>query len=483
MADASLANLGTVAAVRGSVVDVRFEHLLPPLYSVLRAGTDAQIVIEVMTQLNAHCVRGIALTPTQGLARGVSVTDTGAPLQAPIGKNIISRMFDVFGRAIDHEPEPLDVKWRSIHRAPPPLSERSTKSEVFETGIKAIDVLVPLERGGKAGLFGGAGVGKTVLLTEMIHNMIGHQQGVSIFCGIGERCREGEELYRDMKAAGVLKDMVMVFGQMNEPPGSRFRVGHTALTMAEYFRDDEHRDVLLLIDNIFRFIQAGMEVSGLLGQMPSRLGYQPTMSTELSGLEERIANTRAGAITSIQAVYVPADDLTDPAAAHVFSHLSASIVLSRKRASEGLYPAIDLLQSSSKMATPGIVGARHYELAQQIRRTLAQYEDLKDVIAMLGLEQLSPDDRKVVARARQLERFLTQPFYATEQFSGIKGKLVGLQDSLDGCERILRDEFKDYPESALYMIGAIGEARAAGTATAAPKTTTTTRATADAHES
>ncbi len=480
MADASLANLGTVAAVRGSVVDVRFERLLPPLYSVLRAGPDQKIVIEVMSQLNAHCLRGIALTPTQGLARGMSVIDTGGPLQAPIGKTIISRMFDVFGGAIDREPAPLDVKWRSIHRAPPPLSERSTKSEVFETGIKAIDVLVPLERGGKAGLFGGAGVGKTVLLTEMIHNMIGHQRGVSIFCGIGERCREGEELHRDMKAAGVLKDMVMVFGQMNEPPGSRFRVGHVALTMAEYFRDDEHRDVLLLIDNIFRFIQAGMEVSGLLGQMPSRLGYQPTMSTELSGLEERIANTRAGAITSIQAVYVPADDLTDPAAAHVFSHLSASIVLSRRRASEGLYPAIDLLQSSSKMATPGIVGVRHYELAQQIRRTLAQYEDLKDVIAMLGLEQLSPDDRKAVARARQLERFLTQPFFATEQFSGIKGKLVGLQDSLDGCERILRGEFKDYPESALYMIGAVGEARAPPTVAAAPKTE---RATADAHES
>jgi len=262
-----------------------------------------------------------------------------------------------------------------------------------------------------------------------------------------------------MKGAGVLPNMVMVFGQMNEPPGSRFRVGHAALTMAEYFRDDEHRDVLLLIDNIFRFIQAGMEVSGLMGQMPSRLGYQPTMGTELSRLEERIANTDAGAITSIQAVYVPADDLTDPAAVHTFSHLSASIVLSRKRASEGLYPAIDLLQSSSKMATPGIVGERHYLLAQEIRRTLAQYEDLKDVIAMLGLEQLSPDDRKVVARARRLERFLTQPFFATEQFSGIKGQLVSLKDSLEGCERILRDEFKDYPESALYMIGAIDEAK------------------------
>jgi F-type H+-transporting ATPase subunit beta len=452
------ASFGAVAAVRGSVVDVHFAHALPSLNSVLRTGGQSEIVIEVMTQLDAHRVRGIALTPTQGLARGMPVKNTGAPLCAPVGKTIIGRMFDVFGRAIDRGPAPANVTWRSIHRAPPPLVERSTHSEVFSTGIKAIDVLVPLERGGKAGLFGGAGVGKTVLLTEMIHNMIGHQQGVSIFCGIGERCREGEELYREMQAAGVLKDMVMVFGQMNEPPGSRFRVGDTALTMAEYFRDDEHRDVLLLIDNIFRFIQAGMEVSGLMGQMPSRLGYQPTMSTELSGLEERIANTRAGAITSIQAVYVPADDLTDPAAVHVFSHLSASIVLSRKRASEGLYPAIDLLQSNSKMATPGIVGARHYELAQAIRHTLAQYEDLKDVIAMLGLEQLSPQDRQVVARARLLERFLTQPFFATEQFSGIKGKLVSLQDSLDGCERIMRDEFKDYPESALYMIGAISEA-------------------------
>jgi len=452
-------NRGAVVAVRGSVVDVRFDQGLPPIYSVLHAGADGEIVIEVMGQLDARRVRGIALTPTQGLARGMPVQDTGAPLQAPTGKKIISRMFDVFGHAIDRQPEPTEVQWRTVHRAPPPLSERSTKSEIFETGIKAIDVLVPLERGGKAGLFGGAGVGKTVLLTEMIHNMIGHQSGVSIFCGIGERCREGEELYRDMKAAGVLQSMVMVYGQMNEPPGSRFRVGHAALTMAEYFRDDEHRDVLLLIDNIFRFIQAGMEVSGLMGQMPSRLGYQPTMSTELSGLEERIANTHAGAITSIQAVYVPADDLTDPAAVHVFSHLSASIVLSRKRASEGLYPAIDLLQSSSKMATPGVAGERHYNLAQEIRKTLAQYEDLKDIVAMLGLEQLSPEDRKVVARARRLERFLTQPFFATEQFSGIKGKLVSLKDSLDGCERILRDEFKDYPESALYMIGPISEAK------------------------
>ena len=331
-------NRGVVVAVRGSVVDVRFDRHLPPISSVLHSGREGEIVIEVLAQRDAQHVRGIALTPTQGLARGMVVEDTGGPLKAPVGKEILSRMFDVFGNVIDGGPPPSDVQWRSVHRAPPPLSERSTKSEIFETGIKVIDVLLPLEKGGKAGLFGGAGVGKTVLLTEMIHNMVGHQQGVSMFCGIGERSREGEELYHDMKAAGVLPHMVMIYGQMNEPPGARFRVGLAALTMAEYFRDDEHRDVLLLIDNIFRFIQAGMEVSGLMGQMPSRLGYQPTMGTELSGLEERIANTKTGAITSIQAVYVPADDLTDPAAVHTFSHLSASIALSRKRAGEGLFP-------------------------------------------------------------------------------------------------------------------------------------------------
>lgn len=458
MADRRPLNLGTVISVRGSIVDVLFEKHLPPVYTMLRAGKESQIAIEVLTQLDAHRVRGIALTPTEGLARGMAAEDTGGPLKAPVGRQILSRMFDVFGNTIDRRKPPSDIQWRSIHQAPPPLMRRSTTSEIFETGIKAIDVLVPLERGGKAGLFGGAGVGKTVLLTEMIHNVVKQHQGVSIFCGIGERCREGEELYRDMKDAGVLPNTVMVFGQMNEPPGARFRVGHTALTMAEYFRDDEHRDVLLLIDNIFRFIQAGSEVSGLMGQMPSRLGYQPTLGTELSELEERISTTDAGAIMSIQAVYVPADDFTDPSAVHTFSHLSASIVLSRKRASEGLYPAIDPLQSNSKMATPGIIGERHYRLAQEIRQTLAQYSELKDIISMLGLEQLSPEDRNVVARARRLERFLTQPFFTTEQFTGIKGKSVSLSDALDGCERILRDEFKEYPEGDLYMIGTIDEA-------------------------
>jgi F-type H+-transporting ATPase subunit beta len=449
---------GRVVAVRGSVVDIEFEGFLPPIASLLLAN-EGKVAIEVLAQLDAHRLRGIALNPTQGLAREMLVEYTGGMLKAPVGNKILSRMFDVFGNTIDSKEPLADIQWRSIHRAPPSLEQRSTKSEIFETGIKIIDVLIPLERGGKAGLFGGAGVGKTVLLTEMIHNMIRHEEGVSIFCGIGERCREGEELYSDMKKAGVLSKMVMVFGQMNEPPGARFRVCHAALTMAEYFRDDERRDVLLLIDNIFRFIQAGSEVSGLMGQMPSRLGYQPTMGTELSQLEERIANTDTGAITSIQAVYVPADDFTDPAAVHIFSHLSASIVLSRKMTSEGLYPAIDPLQSNSKLATPGIVGERHYRIAQAIRKTLAQYAELKDIIAMLGLEQLTPEDRNIVARARRLERFLTQPFFTTEQFTGHKGKLVSLKDALDGCEQILCDEFKDYPESALYMIGAIGEAK------------------------
>ena len=452
-------NVGAVVSVRGGVVDVRFDHVLPPVYRVLRAGDggkhrDRSAGATRRAERARHRIDSHAGAGARNERGGYGEASPGARGQGDCLAHV---------RCVRARDRQRAGAWgRRMARCssrPASLSERSTKSEIFETGIKAIDVLVPLERGGKGGMFGGAGVGKTVLLTEMIHNMLGRQKGVSIFCGIGERCREGEELYSGMKDAGVLKDMVMMYGQMNEPPGNRFRVGAAALTMAEYFRDDERREVLLLIDNIFRFIQAGMEVSGLMGQMPSRLGYQPTMATELSGLEERIANTHAGAITSIQAVYVPADDLTDPAAVHVFSHLSASIVLSRKRASEGLYPAIDLLQSNSKMATPGIVGEKHYELAQEIRKTLAQYEDLKDIVAMLGMEQLSPEDRKIVGRARSMERFLTQPFFTTEKFSGIKGQMVSLKDSLDGCERILRDEFKDYPESALYMIGAIGEAK------------------------
>jgi F-type H+-transporting ATPase subunit beta len=458
-AESNTPNQGTLISIRGSVVDAQFPRRLPSLYNVLKAGEDGNVVIEVITHLDSKTVRGIALTSTQGLAHGSTIIDTGHPLRVPVGKKLLGRVFNVFGETIDNKEEVTVGEWRSIHQEPVPLNQRSTTSEIFQSGIKTIDILSPLERGGKAGLFGGAGVGKTVLIMEMIHNIVGHHKGVSLFCGIGERCREGEDLYREMKKAGVLDKTVMVFGQMNEPPGARFRVGHAALTMAEYFRDDAKQDVLLLIDNIFRFIQAGMEVSGLMGQLPSRLGYQPTLGTELAELEERICNTATGAITSVQAVYVPADDFTDPAAIHTFGHLSSSIVLSRKKASEGLYPAIDPLRSGSNMLVPHIVGKRHYHIAQEIRKTLASYEELKDIIAMLGMEELSRDDRRIVHRARRLERFLTQPFFVTEQFTGHKGKMVDLDDALDGCERILNDEFSDYPERSLYMIGKIDEAK------------------------
>jgi F-type H+-transporting ATPase subunit beta len=454
--EAPVANIGKVAAIRGSVVDAYFPERIPPLHHLIEVG-DA--VIEVVTHLSSDTVRGIALTPTQGLARGDRVVDTGQTLRVPVGERVLGRLFNVFGQTIDRMEPVTGGEWRSIHAAPIPLARRATTAEIFQTGIKAIDVLSPLERGGKSGLFGGAGVGKTVLIMELIHNVIGHHRGVSVFCGIGERCREGEELYREIQGAGVLDKTVLVFGQMNDPPGTRFRVGHSALTMAEYFRDQARQDVLLLIDNIFRFIQAGSEVSGLMGQLPSRLGYQPTLGTELASLEERICNTATGAITSVQAVYVPADDFSDPSAVHTFGHLSASIVLSRKRAAEGLYPAIDPLRSGSKMVTPPIAGERHCRVAQAIRSTLASYEDLKDIIAMLGIEELSQDDRRTVYRARRLERFLTQPCFVTEQFTGHKGKLVALEDALVGCERILNDEFAKYPEQSLYMIGSIDEAR------------------------
>lgn len=429
------------------------------MHNVLRAGEDHSIVIEVAAHLDSNTVRGIALTPTQGLAQGSSITDTGDPLRVPVGERLLGRVFNVFGEVIDRQEPITGGEWRSIHRVPPSFNEQETTSEVFATGIKAIDVLSPLERGGKAGLFGGAGVGKTVLIMEMINNVVGQHEGVSIFCGIGERCREGEELYREMTESGVLDKTIMIFGQMNEPPGARFRVGHAALTMAEYFRDDAHQDVMLLIDNIFRFVQAGMEVSGLMGQLPSRLGYQPTLGSELAELEERICNTASGAITSVQAVYVPADDFTDPSAVHTFGHLSASVVLSRKRASEGFYPAIDLLQSNANILVPHIVGKKHYEIAREIRKILAIYEDLKDIIAMLGIEELSQEDRRIVNRARRLERFLTQPFVVTGQFTGLAGKVVAIDEALDGCERILNDEFADYPEQALYMIGTVDEAK------------------------
>ncbi len=452
-------NKGVVVSVRGSIVDARFEGLLPEIHNLLQAGEDGRIIIEVLSHLNFETVRGIALTRTQGLSRGSLVIDTGDPLKVPVGEKLLGRAVNVFGEPIDGKEKVEAREYRSIHQSSPPIFQRNTASEIFETGIKAIDILSPLERGGKAGLFGGAGVGKTVLIMELIHNIVGRYEGISIFCGIGERSREGEELFREIRDAKVLDKTLLVFGQMNEPPGVRFRVGYTALTMAEYFRDDARQDVLLLIDNIFRFIQAGSEVSGLMGQLPSRVGYQPTLASELAELEGRICSTKTAAITSVQAVYVPADDFTDPAVAHTFGHLSASIVLSRKMASQGLYPSIDPLQSRSRMLSPHIVGEKHYHTAQRIRKTLAEYEDLKDVIAMLGLEELSEEDQKIVNRARRLERFLTQPFMTTEHFTGRKGKSIRLDDALSGCERILSDEFADFPEASLYMIGDIEEAK------------------------
>jgi F-type H+-transporting ATPase subunit beta len=459
MSNSSKEFIGQVISIRGSVVDVCFPESLPPIHSILRTDEKEKIIIEVIDHIDLHKIRGIALTATAGLAREDPVKSDGEPLLAPVGEAILGRMFNVFGEVIDGKSEPENTTLRSVHQRPIELAGRVSREEIFTTGIKAIDLLIPLEKGGKAGLFGGAGVGKTVLITELIHNMVGRHKGVSIFCGIGERCREGEELYREMAEAGVLKNTAMVFGQMNESPGARFRVGHAALTMAEYFRDDLGMDILLLVDNIFRFIQAGMELSGLMGRLPSRLGYQPTMATELAELEERIASSKRAAITSIQAVYVPADDLTDPSAVHTFSHLSATIVLSRKRSSEGFYPAIDPLESRSMMFSPRIIGQHHYQVAREVRKTLATYEDLKDIIAMLGIEELSRQDRQIVARARQLERFLTQPFFSTEHFTGHDGRMVTLEETITGCERILNDEFADFPESALYMIGAIEEVR------------------------
>ncbi|MFN2323442.1 MAG: F0F1 ATP synthase subunit beta [Trueperaceae bacterium] len=450
-----MAPSGTVVAVRGGVVDVEFDRALPPLRQHLRAGLDEAVRLEVMAQLDAHTVRCIAATSTRGLARGEPARDTGAPLRVPVGPEVLGRVFDVFGEPIDGGGPVATERREPIMQPSPTLERQAVTSEVLETGIKAIDVLAPLERGGKAGLFGGAGVGKTVLITELIHHMAARHRGVSLFCGIGERSREAEELVRDVRDAGVLDDAVLVFGQMNEPPGARFRVGHTALTMAEYFRDEAHQDVLLLIDNVFRFVQAGAEVSGLMGRLSSRMGYQPTMATELAELQERIASTAGGAITSVQAVYVPADDFTDPAVEHTFGHLSATVVLARDRAAQGLYPAIDPLRSASSMLTPAIVGERHDRVARAVRRTLAVYDDLKDIIAMLGLEELSEGDQKTVGRARRLERYLTQPFVVTEAFTGQEGESVALADALHDCERILGDGLADVPEADLYMIGTL----------------------------
>lgn len=458
-------NIGKILAISGSVVEVSFEKL-PALFNELTTGDKNGLVLEVQGYVNDTTVRALAMGSTQGLARGMSVTDLGHQIEVPVGKDTLGRMFNVFGQPIDNKGKVKSKETRPIHGAAVPLSRVEVSSKIFITGIKSIDLLAPMERGGKAGLFGGAGVGKTVLITEMINNMVGRYEGVSLFAGIGERSREGEQLYREMAEAGVLDKTVMIFGQMNEAPGVRFRVALSALTMAEYFRDEKKQDVLLLIDNIFRFIQAGSEISVLLGQIPSRVGYQPSLGTDIADLQERIASTKDAAITSIQAVYVPADDFTDPSATHTFAHLSSTIVLSRGRAAQGLYPALDPLGSSSNMLTPLIVGERHYKVATEVRKTLAQYEELKDIIAMLGFDELPEHDQQTVLTARKLERFLTQPFFTTGQFTGMEGKSVDLEETISGCERILSGEFKDMTENNFYMIGTVEEAIAKGKAAA-----------------
>lgn len=447
-------NIGYIAAINGGVVEVTFAGAVPATHNALRIG---DLIAEVQGYVDEHNVRALVMGPTRGLARNMPVEDLGHPIEVPVGNAVLGRMFNIFGQPIDNRGAIKTKLKRSIYAPALPLDERSGETEIFISGIKAIDLLAPMERGGKAGLFGGAGVGKTVLITELINNMVGRYEGASIFCGVGERSREGEQLYREMNEAGVLDKTVMVFGQMNEAPGVRFRVPLTGLTMAEYFRDREKKDVLLLIDNIFRFVQAGSEVSVLLGQIPSRVGYQPSLGTDIADLEERIASTKSAAITSIQAVYVPADDFTDPSAVHTFAHLSSSIVLSRARAAQGLYPAVDPLQSSSNMLTPQIVGERHYRVAVGVRRCLAQYEELKDIIAMLGFDELPEKDQQIVLTARKLERFLTQPFFTTYQFTGMEGRSVDLQKTIEGCERILSGEFNYLSENDFFMVGDIDE--------------------------
>jgi F-type H+-transporting ATPase subunit beta len=454
---------GRVRAVRGAVIDVSFTRdVLPAIGEALRIETSQgrPLIAEVQSHIDTATARAVALHSTAGLARGTPVHPTGGPLTAPVGDAVLGRLLDVSGEVHDNGlPLPADTPRLPIHRAPPPLASQAAAATVFETGIKVIDLLVPLAFGGKAAMFGGAGVGKTVLLMELIHSMVERYQGISVFAGIGERSREGHELWSDMQESNVLGRTALVYGQMNEPPGARWRVGFTALTIAEYFRDAKHQNVLLLIDNVFRFVQAGSEVSGLLGRLPSRVGYQPTLATEVAALQERIASVAGAAITAIEAVYVPADDFTDPAVTAISSHIDSNIVLSRAMAAEGMYPAIDPLASGSILLDPLVVGAEHFALAGRVREAIAHYQELADVIALLGVEELGAADRLIVARARKLLRFLTQPFSVTEAFTGAPGRSVSLTDTLAGCRAILDGEADDWPESTLYMLGNFAEAR------------------------
>ncbi|MEI8393778.1 MAG: F0F1 ATP synthase subunit beta [Rhodospirillaceae bacterium] len=453
---------GRVVGVRGSVVDVAFAGgVLPALNDALEVSMadGSLLTVEVQQHLDRDTVRSVALAPTSGLMRGEAVRATGSAITVPVGDAVLGRLIDVLGHPHDGKaPFAADVERWPIHRPAPLLKNQSTAREPFMTGIKVIDLLAPLVRGGKAGMFGGAGVGKTVLIMELIRTTVERYQGVSVFAGVGERSREGHELLQELTGSGVIKRTALVFGQMNEPPGARWRVGHAALTVAEYFRDAKQQDVLLLMDNVFRFVQAGAEVSGLLGRLPSRVGYQPTLATEIAALQERIASVGGAAITAIQAVYVPADDYTDPAVAETFSHLDSSIVLSRDMAAEGLYPAIDPLASTSILLDPNVVGADHFELAQRVRKTIAHYRDLQEIIALLGIEELSAADKAVVYRARRLLRFLTQPFLVTEAFTGMAGRTVDLKDTLAGCRAILDGRGDAISEQSFYMVGPFEEA-------------------------
>lgn len=464
---------GKIIQVIGPVVDVEFpsvdgsasggQGVLPNIYDALELTVNGtKLVVEVHQHLGGGRVRAVAMGTTDGVRRGMEVVSTGAPISVPVGKNVLGRMFNVLGDAIDGQANVEGTTRRSIHRSAPAFDEQSTKAEVFETGIKSIDLICPFVKGGKVGLFGGAGVGKTVVIQELIRNIAQEHGGYSVFAGVGERTREGNDLYYEMKESGVLDKTALVFGQMNEPPGSRQRVALTALTMAESFRDDEGKDVLLFIDNIFRFTQAGSEVSALLGRIPSAVGYQPTLAEEMGGLQERITSTKSGSITSVQAVYVPADDLTDPAPATTFAHLDSTVVLNRALTEIGIYPAVDPLDSSSTILDPQIVGERHYTVARGVQRILQRYKDLQDIIAILGMEELSDEDKQTVARARKIQKYLSQPFFVAEQFTGAPGKYVKLEDTIAGFEKILSGELDDIAESSFYMKGSIEEVIADG---------------------
>jgi ATP synthase, F1 beta subunit len=458
------ATAGEVIAVRGAVVDVLFPSgPLPAINEALRVerGDGAPVLLEVQAQLDAQSLRTIALQNTNGLRRGARAEPLGGPIAVPVGEAVMGRLLDVTGTPGDKGgPLPADVPLSPIHRAPPPLRTRGGRAEIFRTGIKVIDLLTPLAQGGKAAMFGGAGVGKTVLVMELIHAMVAGYNGISVFSGIGERSREGHEMLLEMTQAKVLDRTVLVYGQMNEPPGARWRVPMTALTIAEHFRDVDHRNVLLLMDNVFRFVQAGAEVSGLLGRLPSRVGYQPTLATEVAQLQERIASVGDASVTAIEAVYVPADDFTDPAVMAIAGHVDSMVVLSRAMAADGMYPAIDPIASSSVLLDPLVLGQDHVDVATEVRRAIEHYRELQDVISLLGMEELGRDDRRMVERARRLQRFLTQPFTVTEAFTGIEGRSVALEDTINGCRAILAGEADDWDEGSLYMVGDFEEARA-----------------------